>query len=302
MVKTKALRLGIFSLVALLAALIAVDVGLAWVYVSALTQPGCSAPINLEEIDLPEEHWLTTEDGLLLRAWYYPSKNGAAVLALGGIGGSLGDVLPPVRPLIEAGYGVLQIDSRACARPHARVTLGAYEIHDAAAGIAFLLTRPDIDPEKIGAIGFSMGGVTIIRAAALRQSSGQARQPQIKALVAEGGYDQLGKHIIQPDAGHSLPRKIFLYTVAGVFWVQIGVNPWEISPLDDIAKISPRPVFLIYGEHELERGGGKAQFDAAEEPKLLWVVPRGDHGGNYQVAKEEYERRIVEFFKQALFP
>ncbi len=290
--KPRVLRLSVFALVASAAALIAVNVSLAWVYVSALTRPGCFVPTYLEGIAPPEEHWLTTEDGHSLRAWYYPSENGAAVLALGGVGGSLGDALPPVRPLIEAGYGVLQIDSRACARPPARVTLGADEIYDAVAGLDFLLSRSDVEPDRIGALGFSMGGVTIIRTAAQR--------PEIKAVIAEGGYDQLGAHIIQPSVPHSLPRKIFLYTVAGVFWLQTNINPWAVSPLDDLPAISPRPVFLIYGEYELGRGNGQAQFDAAGEPKSLWVVPDGDHGANYRIAPEEYERRMIEFFDRTL--
>ncbi|MBL7161853.1 MAG: prolyl oligopeptidase family serine peptidase [Anaerolineales bacterium] len=288
----KILRLGIYALVALVAALIAVNISLAWVYVSVLTQPGCSVPQYLDEMDPPEEHWLVTEDGHSLQAWYYPSVNGAAILALGGIGGSLGDVLPPVRPLIEAGYGVLQINSRACAQPPARVTLGADEVYDAAAGLEFLLSRPEVNPDGIGAFGFSMGGVTIIRTA--------AQHPEIKAVVAEGGFDQLGKHIVQSGADHSLPRQIFLYTVAGVFWIQTGVNPWAVSPIDDLPAISPRPVFLVYGEYEITRGGGRAQFDAAGEPKFLWVVPGGDHGSNYRAAPDEYERKVLEFFNQTI--
>ena len=294
MIRSKAQRLGIFSLVALLAALVAVDVSLAWVYVSALTKPGCSQPFASGEFDVPEEHWLPTGDGRSIRAWYYPSKNGAAILALGGIGGSLGDALPPARLLFDAGYGVLQIDSRACAHPPARVTLGGHEIYDAAAGVDFLLRRSDVDHDKIGAFGFSMGGVTLIRYT--------SKQPKIQALIAEGGYDHLATHIIQPGAAHSLPRSIFLYTVAAVFWVQTGVNPWRVSPIEEISGISPRPVFLIYGENEIQRAGGQAQFDAAQEPKFLWIVPGGDHGSNFGIAKEAYERNIIEFFNQTFFP
>ncbi len=290
--RIKTLRLGVFALVAVIAVLIAVDISLAWIYVTALTRPGCAAPTHLDNIDLPEQHWLTIEDGHSLQAWYYPSSNGAAILALGGIGGSLGEVLPPVRPLIESGYGILQIDSRACAQPPARVTLGADEAQDAKTGIDFLRSHPEIDPERIGAFGFSMGGVAVIRAA--------AQHSEINAVIAEGGFDQLGKHILQPDVEHSLPRRIFLYTVAGIFWLQTGSNPWQIDPLEDISKISPRPVFLIYGEHEIGRGGGQAQYDAALEPKSLWIVPRGDHGRNYLIATEEYHQRVLDFFNRTL--
>lgn len=285
-------RLALFAFVAVIAAVCAVNVSLAWMYVHALTNPGCSPAAGWGEIIKPDEIWLKTEDGLTLRGWYIAPQNGAVILSLGGVGGSLGSSLPPVGILLDAGYGVLQIEGRGCAQPPARVTLGANEVMDARAGVEYLLTRPEVDPDRIGAFGFSMGGVTAIRLA--------ARHPQIRAVVAEGGYDQLGKHIVKPEQQKSLPRQIFLYTVAASFWLQTGLDPWSLSPVDDIAQIAPRPVFLIYGEHEIESGGGQLQFNAAAEPKTLWVVPGGDHGSNYALAPFEYDRRILDFFDQAL--
>lgn len=287
-------RLAIFGFVSCGAALLAVDVGLAWVYVKALTKPACTATVDWGEKYPLEEIQLSTEDGLTLAGWYFPPKNGAAILSLGGTGGSLGAGLPPVSALLGAGYGILQIDGRACAQPPARVTLGGHEIYDARAGLNFLISRPEIEPDKIGAFGFSMGGVTALRLA--------ARHPEIQAVIAEGGYDQLGRHITRPGQRIALPRRIFLYTVAASFWLQTGLDPWTISPLDDIAMIAPRPVFLIYGEREIERGGGRRQFEAAGAPKFLWVVEGGDHGTNYAIDPVEYDRRILEFFEQALFP
>jgi fermentation-respiration switch protein FrsA (DUF1100 family) len=285
-------RLTTFTAFVVVVLVMAMNITLAWLYISALTQPGCHEPQPLVNMAEPQEHWIRTEDGLDLRVWYYPSTNGAAILALGGVGGSLGDTLPPVMGLLEAGYGVLQVDGRACAKPPARVTLGADEVYAAKAGLEFLLERSEVDPERIGAFGFSMGGVTAIRVA--------ATHPGVRALIAEGGYDNLGDHIVKPGAAHSFFRKIFLYSVTGAYWVQTGINPWEVSPVDDIEDISPRPVFLIYGEHELERGGGQQQFDAAKQPKELWIVPEGDHGSNHLAAPNEYERRVLEFFNQVL--
>ncbi|HNB54830.1 MAG TPA: alpha/beta hydrolase, partial [Anaerolineales bacterium] len=115
-----------------------------------------------------------------------------------------------------------------------------------------------------------------------------------------GGFFNLGKDFVEPDGHEPLTRKVFLYTIAGVFWLRTGVNPWQVSPVDDIAGISPRPVLLIYGEQEAASGRAEMQFDAAGEPKELWIVPGGAHGQNYLVAPEEYARRVVEFFNTAL--
>jgi len=233
---------------------------------------------------------LHTQDGLDIRAWYYPPQNGAVLLALDGPGGSLGGGLPPVAFLVERGYGALQFDSRACAQPMSAVTLGGKEILDVRAGLDFLLTQPEV--ERIGAYGFSMGGVTAIRSA--------ARYPEIGAIVAEGGFHNLGIDFIEPARHKPITENLMLYAIAGTFWVNTGVNPWQISPIDDLPRISPRPVLLIYGEYELASGRGRAQYNAAGEPKELWVVPGGGHGRNHLAAPGEYQQRVLDFFDQYL--
>ena len=292
-VSQRLLRLAAFATLAGILVYLIINTGLAWMYVYVLEHPACQDdPQRFSNSPVPEEHWLKTRDGLSLRAWYYPSKNGAAVLALGGLGGALGDNLPQVDFLEEEGFGVLQIDSRACARPRAPVTLGAKELFDAEAGLAFLLSRPEV--EVIGVYGFSMGGAAAIRLA--------ARHAEVAAVVAEGGYFNLGDDLIEPDSRLNALHRAFLYTIAASYWLQTGMNPWEISPIDDLPEISPRPVFLIYGEGEAASGRAQAQFEAAREPKSLWVVPGGAHGINYAASPGEFRHRVTEFFSSTLSP
>jgi fermentation-respiration switch protein FrsA (DUF1100 family) len=202
----------------------------------------------------------------------------------------LGNTLPPVGFLIRQGYGVIQIDSRACANPPTPVTIGAKEIFEAEAALDYLLARPEVS--QIGAFGFSMGGVTAIRTA--------ARQLEIAAVVTEGGYYNMGLDFVEPERPKPWWEKVFLNTVAWMFRWRHGIDPFQVSPVDDLPKISPRPVLLIYGELEIHSGRGDIQYAAAREPKELWIVPGGRHGTNHQVATQEYERRVSEFFAQAL--
>lgn len=106
---------------ALLGALVVLDLALAWLYVHALTHPGCpEAKPPSPDLPEPQVYALPTYDDLTLEAWYYPSRNGAAVVAMGGLDGSTGTPLPHIATLIEAGYGVLQIATRACAGGRSR--------------------------------------------------------------------------------------------------------------------------------------------------------------------------------------
>lgn len=263
----------------------------AWIYSWQLTHPGCPASVSTNrDLPTPEVVSLHPQAGFSLRAWYYPARNGAAILALGGMSGALGDQLPPTAFLVQSGYGVLQIDTRACAQPPQPVTLGSAEILDAQAGVRFLLARPEV--ARVGVFGFSMGGATAIRAA--------ARQPEIAAVVAEGGYFNLGKDFVETEAGAGLLRKAVLFTVAASYWLQTGANPWQVSPIDDLPAISPRPILLIYGEMETASGKAYEQLAAAREPKALWIVPGGEHGRNYERARADYERRVLEFFGRVL--
>ncbi len=286
------IRLGTFALIASLAGYLILNIALAGIFVYVLTHPTCNRlPQPPEGLFQPEEHWLQTEDGLSIKMWYYPTQNGAAILALGGMSGSLGKKLPPIDFLVQEGYGVLQIDSRACASPRATVTLGGDEVYDATAGLFFLQTLPEID--KIGAFGFSMGGATVIRAA--------AQHPEIVAVVAEGNYANLGELLIGAGQPQSWPRRLFISSITSSYRLFSGINPWTISPIDELPHISPRPVFMIFGEHESKGGRAQTQYAQAGEPKTLWIVPQGAHGRNHLIAREEYERRVIAFFNATFF-
>jgi fermentation-respiration switch protein FrsA (DUF1100 family) len=44
----------------------------------------------------------------------------------------------------------------------------------------------------------------------------------------------------------------------------------------------------------------RQMFNAASEPKELWVVDGAKHDDLYLVTKEAYERRVLDFFRQYL--
>jgi fermentation-respiration switch protein FrsA (DUF1100 family) len=73
--------------------------------------------------------------------------------------------------------------------------------------------------------------------------------------------------------------------------------------LDDLAaEVSPTPLFLIYAD---PGQGGEAElqetfYEAAREPKQLWLVPGAGHTGGIEAQPAEYERRVVGFFDDAL--
>jgi len=263
--------------------------GISWVYVDGLVRPDCPDPVPLPGFPPMERIQLDVpEDELQIEAWFYAPQNGAVVVALGGLEGALGKNLPPVNFLLEEGFGVLQLGGRSCAG--ALVTLGGKEVQEAGAAVRWLEARPEVD--RIGLYGYSMGGAAALMAA--------AEEPAVDAVVAEGGYYHLGEDFMDPGSDMGIFERLLRAAIVGWFRLRTGVDPWDAAPVEAIGAIAPRPVLLIYGEYEQASGRPDLQFQAAGEPKTLWIVPGGDHGTNYLVAGEVYQDQVIRFFREWL--
>ena len=122
-----------------------------------------------------EEVEFTTSDGLTLKGWYIRSRNGAAVISFPGRASSQ----KRAKMLADHGYGVLLFDRRGEGESEGDPNLFGWQgERDVHAAVAFLQRRPDVDPERIGGIGLSVGGEMMIEAA--------AESPALKAIVSEG--------------------------------------------------------------------------------------------------------------------
>jgi len=239
-----------------------------------------------------------TSDGLTLKGWYVPSKNGAAVISFPGRKGSQ----KPAAMLARHGYGVLVFDRRgegeSDGEPNA---FGWGGDRDVKAAIDYLQTRADVEPERIGGIGLSVGGEMMLEAA--------AEDHELRAVVSEGAgarsfSDSMDEMDVEGDPG---PVDRLLNTAGtavrtGALAVFTGEPPAaNLKTL--VGRIAPRPVMFIaapnsnHGER-LNRGF----YAAAKEPKTLWEIPESKHVGGIDARPREYERRVVGFFDTALLP
>jgi fermentation-respiration switch protein FrsA (DUF1100 family) len=270
-------------------------VGLAWWQADAGLHPRRSLPAGTPAergLDY-QEMTFQASDGLMLRGWYLPSQNGAAVIVGHGIGGHR--TLEPAVVLARHGYGVLAFDWRAHGESDGDLcTFGYYEVRDVAGALDWLQRQPGVDPGRIGMLGESMGAVTAIRAA--------ARIDGVQAVVADSAYPDLEEAIRSLWHGTGLPGFPFvtLQIALGEWWT--GLDLAAMQPLDDVAAISPRPILILAGGQDPITGpdAGQRYYAAAGEPKELWFEPDLGHGAFWQAHPEEYERRVVGFFDAAL--
>ena len=238
-----------------------------------------------------EEVAFTTSDGLRLQGWFVPSRNGATVIAFPGRSGPQ----KHTRMLVRHGYGVLLFDRRGeGASDGDPNTFGWHGERDLHAAAAFLRTRADVDPERIGGIGLSVGGEMFIHAA--------AGSDVFKAIVSEGAS---GQSIRDGIANHGVSDAIL---ADGAVTLATALFTNDLPPpslKSEVPKIAPRAVFLVYGENG--QGGTETKpnrgfYDAAREPKQIWEVPDGQHIAGITTQPEEYERRVIGFFDRALQP
>jgi len=235
-----------------------------------------------------EEVAFKTGDGLRLQGWYVPSKNRAAVIVFPGRRGPQRQT----RMLVRHGYGVLLFDRRGEGESEGDPNVfGWAGTRDLKGAIAFLQRRPDVDRERIGGIGLSVGGEMLLQAA--------AETDDLAATVSEGAGIRSVREAT--GLGWSRPLEVVVSAVATAGTALFGNDVPPPSLEDLVPRIAPRPVFFIYATNG--QGGENLNPDfyaAAGEPKELWEVTVGKHTGGITAVPAEYERRVVGFLDRAL--
>ena len=237
----------------------------------------------------PEVVSFTTSDGLRLEGWFVPSQNGATVIAFPGRSGPQ----KHARMLVAHGYGVLLFDRRGEGAsegdPNTFGWVGDRDLHAAA---AYLRSRPDVDPERIGAIGLSVGGEMLIHAA--------AHSDAFRAIVSEGASGQSVRDQLDNLGTRDAIMGYAPVTVATALFTST-LPPPRLK--GEVARLAPTASFFVYGENG--QGGSETQpnqayYAAAAQPKQLWEVPNGQHIAGITTEPGEYERRVIGFFDREL--
>jgi uncharacterized protein len=236
-----------------------------------------------------------TSDGVQLSAWYIPSDNGAAVVAVPGAGSNRTATLDQAAVLARHGYGVLMIDPRGQGRSDGRaMDAGWYGDRDVGAAVAFLQHKPGVDPNRIGVLGLSMGGEEAIGAA--------AADPAIRAVVAEGAT-----HRTAADKAGYLPGGVpgaiqramdqLTYSVAAL----LSSAPQPATLHTAIARAESTPFLLIAGGKAVDETEAVAYLRSAAPDRVqTWVVPGATHVHGLATAPEEWAARVTAFLDRAL--
>ena len=195
-----------------------------------------------------EEVRIATANARQLHAWLIRApqqeqgKPQPAVVVVHGWGGNAALMLPLARPLHEAGFAALFIDTRCHgASDDDRFTSLPRFAEDAEHAFAWLAAQPGIDPQRIALLGHSVGAGAVLFAA--------SRTPQVAAVVSVAAFSHPVAMMRRLLAAKRLPERPLGRYILDYVQKTIGHRFDDIAPLTTIARIR-RPVLLVHGEDD----------------------------------------------------
>lgn len=248
-----------------------------------------------------EDVTVNTADGLDLHGWYMPSENGAAIMLLHGMHEFPYHLMEEAAMLQRHGYGALLISVRGHNfNDGDTLSFGCddREMADLEAWYQYLLQRDDVNPDRIGILGQSMGGSLVLQYA--------QQNEDIKATVAHSPFSSIAdvtETFIVWRTG--LPTWV-AGLIAGdmMFWFEreMDCNLSELSAKKMIGDISPRPVYIMQAENDdvVTAVSGELLMEAAGEPKTYWLCEGSGHHECDTDYPEEFENRIIDFYDRYL--
>lgn len=262
--------------------------------------------LDYAEVEFP------AQDGVRLSGWFIsgggPGAGPAVLVAHGWRWNRLGtgaeswadnvasvtpvNVLPLVQAIHQLGYHVLLFDLRNHGRSAAAppVSFGLQEANDILGAAAYLRTRPDVDAQRLGALGFSMGANAILFALphALQLRGAVLVQPFTPAFfVPRFARDLFG------------PWGRLVLALAQPIYRAAGGPPWRVLNPRPAAAAAACPLLYLQGQHDRWGSPEDVEMLAAAAPQGLppLLADVADRYSGYRVVIHQ-PRLVTDFLWQ----
>jgi uncharacterized protein len=281
---------------------------LAYAQPTAITETPAVLGLNYRDVSFPSR-----QDHLLLRGWFMPGilpdgqlTTERTIIMVHGLHSNRealdGGLLNLSAALVHNGFAILVFDMRGHGQSApAPLSMGYFEQRDVLGAVDFLrsgpLPYPELGhPRAIGGWGISMGGATMLLAA--------AHEPAIRGVIADSAYAAfvplLERNALMP--GPIIPGVLFAMQLL------YGINFEVVRPVDAVASIAPRPLLFIEGTADTVVPPWNMNLLASAASTVpdahvqTWLVPGAIHVGSYHEMGNVYVKRVVAFFTNALGP
>jgi pimeloyl-ACP methyl ester carboxylesterase len=223
---------------------------------------------------VPYARTIVTDDGVPIDAAHLPGDRDLGIVLAHGF--TLNWQRPAVwrvaTRLNEFG-GVVTFDFRGHGRSGGASTVGDKEVKDVDVAVGY---ARELGYQRIATVGFSMGGSIVLRHAGLTGDVDAVVSVSSPGMwYFRGTRPMRLVHLaIENRAGRLITKKMLHTRISGGKW-----NPVPLPPDDAAALISPVPLLVVHGDNDgyFPVDHGQRIFDAAREPKELWIVPGFGH-------------------------
>ncbi|HKB81791.1 MAG TPA: alpha/beta hydrolase [Burkholderiales bacterium] len=229
-----------------------------------------------------------TDDGFELLGWFLPAQGDAAgtILFLHGNAENISTHISAVAWLPAQGFNVFLVDYRGYGASEGNPSLAGAE-QDIDAAMRTLLARSDIDTNRIVVYGQSLGG-----ALAAYNVAYSPYRDHVRALVIESAFSSY--------TGITREKLAATWLTWPFQWLASLTVDESFSPLPAMTRISPIPLLVIHGDQDaiVPDHHGKRLYDAALEPRQLWIIPGAGHIQGMR--QEMWRDRFVAYLRGVL--
>lgn len=252
---------------------------------------------NLSPVDFGfkfEEVSLKTSDDVKISGWFIKSKQKSdkVIIVLHGYPFDKANILGWAS-FLQDEFNLFLFDFRYFGDSGGSMTtVGYHEQKDLKAAIDYLEKKGF---KNVGLMGFSLGGAVAIMTA--------ENDKRIKAVVSDSAYANLD--LMMAEYYRNLFVLRYPLSVLTNLWARVfvGVSPNEISP-EKAAENLKIPILLIHSEKDIVipfENALRIQKSLRSNPKAeFFFFEEGAHGGVPENLKDEYQERVLEFFRENL--
>jgi uncharacterized protein len=244
--------------------------------------------------DFEEVAFASRADHILHGWWLNRPETDRVIVGCAGYRGSKAQLVGIGSMLWRAGFNVLLFDYRGHGSDlGAPVTLGFREMDDFFAAMDYANAR--LPGARIGVFGGSMGAAIAIM--------GSSRRDDALAVVADSPFARhsdvisyrVHRRVHLPGQPFTRISDYFLYRMA-------GYRGSDMEPIRWVAQLAPRPLLVIHGtdDSSIPVEQGIQVYEAASQPKELWIGQGAEHCGTYFLDRAAYCERVSSFFERAL--
>jgi pimeloyl-ACP methyl ester carboxylesterase len=224
-------------------------------------------------------------------AWFFPGlKTAPTIILCPAYGSSRGELLTLASALQDLQYNVLTFDFSAHGSSGGRSTLGYHEVEELRAAMDAVANRGDVDVNRFGLWGVSLGAY-----AALAEAAGDHR---VRAVVAESPYGR-PEDMVALQVNRSGLGAIPLVTgMSQMIFERLNSQYKNVQPLKlRIGNLSGVPQLYLQSPDDPELAASTAElFRSSPVPHEMATLQHGNYGGMADEEKRNYENRIVSFF------